>query len=276
MTDWTLTERYNFEDRYVMYGVTGSGPPAIVVHGTPWSSYNMRHIIDALSDTFTTYYFDLIGYGQSDKSSGDVSLGIQNTILDQLITYWGLEKPVIIGHDFVGATTLRTHLLNKQDFEKIILIDPVSISPWGSPFFQHVKAHEAAFAGAPDYIHEAIVRAYINTAAFLPIANDTMEQTIKPWTGEEGKAAFYSQIAQAKEQFTDEVQPAYPQVSRPLMILWGTEDNWIPIARGELLHEMIPGSLFYGIPNAGHLVIEEQPALLLEKIMPFLTNEKIT
>ena len=276
MTDWNLTEIFALEGRYVKFGVSGNGPPVIVVHGTPWSSYNMRHIIEALSDNFTTYYFDLIGYGQSDKSNGDVSLGIQNTILDQLIKFWGLEKPAIIGHDFGGATVLRTHLLNKQDFEKIVLIDSVSISPWGSPFFQHVKAHEAAFAGVPDYIHEAIVRAYINTAAFIPIADDTMKKTIQPWAGEDGKAAFYRQIVQAKEEYTDEVQSAYSQITRPLMILWGTEDTWIPVERGRLLNELIPSSLFYEIPNAGHLVIEEQPELLVEKIRPFLANEKIT
>ncbi len=276
MTDCKLTETYAFKDRYVKFGVAGSGPPVIVVHGTPWSSFNMRHIIEGLSDGFTTYYFDLIGYGQSDKSNGDVSLGIQNTILDQLIKFWDIESPAIIGHDFGGATVLRTHLLNKQDFEKIVLIDPVSISPWGSPFFQHVKAHEAAFAGVPDYIHEAIVRAYINTAAFIPIANETMEKTIQPWTGEDGKASFYRQIAQAKEKYTDEAQSLYTQITRPLMILWGTEDTWIPVERGKLLHSMIPGSSFYEIPDAGHLVIEEQPALLLKKIRAFLTNEKIT
>ena len=276
MTDWNLTETYTFEDRNVKFGVSGSGPPVIVVHGTPWSSFNMRHIIEGLSDNFTLYYFDLIGYGQSDKSIGDVSLGIQNTILDQLIKFWGLENPAIIGHDFGGATVLRTHLLNKQDFAKIVLIDPVSISPWGSPFFQHVKAHEAAFAGVPDYIHEAIVRAYINTAAFIPIADETMEKTVQPWTGGEGKASFYRQIAQAKEKYTDEAQALYTQITRPLMILWGTEDTWIPVERGKLLHGMIQGSLFHEIPNAGHLVIEEQPALLLQKIRPFLLDEEIT
>ncbi len=272
MNDWNLTETFTFEERYVKFGVSGNGPPLIVVHGTPWSSYNMRHLIEPLSDSFTTYYFDLIGYGQSDKSNGDVSLGIQNEILARLIKFWGLESPAIIGHDFGGATVLRTHLLNKQDFEKIVLIDPVSISPWGSPFFQHVKAHETAFAGVPDYIHEAIVRAYINTAAFTPIPEDTLERTVLPWTGEDGKAAFYRQIAQANELHTDEVQSEYSQITRPLMILWGTEDAWIPIERGRLLHNSIPSSSFHEIPNAGHLVIEEKPELLVEKIRLFLTS----
>ncbi|MEM7082227.1 MAG: alpha/beta hydrolase [Pseudomonadota bacterium] len=276
MTTWNLTESYSFDGRDVRFGVMGSGPPVIVVHGTPWSSFNMRHIIEGLSDGFTTYYFDLIGYGQSDKSMGDVSLSVQNAVLHQLIKFWNLERPAIIGHDFGGATVLRTHLLNQQDFQKIVLIDPVSVSPWGSPFFQHVKAHEAAFAGVPDYIHDAIVRAYINTAAFAPIDGKTMERTIQPWTGEEGKASFYRQIAQAKEDYTDDVQPRYSQIRTPLMILWGAEDSWIPIERGRLLHSLIPGSLFYEIPDAGHLVIEEQPKRLLKKIRPFLENESIT
>jgi pimeloyl-ACP methyl ester carboxylesterase len=56
------------------------------------------------------------------------------------------------------------------------------------------------------------------------------------------------------------------------MILWGKEDTWIPLDRGNLLHEMIPGSLFHVIPDAGHLVIEERPELLVDKIRPFLLN----
>ena len=272
MIDWTLTEEFKTEDRFVKFGVSGSGPPVVVVHGTPWSSFNMRHLINAISNNFSVYFYDLIGYGQSDRSPGDVSLGIQNQILDQLISHWDLGNPSIIGHDFGGATVLRTHLLNKRDFEKIVLIDPVSISPWGSPFFQHVKTHEAAFAGVPDYIHEAIVRAYINTAAFEPIDDATMDRTIQPWITEGGKAAFYRQIAQAKEAFTDEVQSLYSQISKPVMILWGNEDTWIPVERGRLLHEMIPGSSFYKIPGAGHLVIEEQPEMLVERILPFLSN----
>jgi pimeloyl-ACP methyl ester carboxylesterase len=39
---------------------------------------------------------------------------------------------------------------------------------------------------------------------------------------------------------------------------------------------MIPGSLFYVILDAGHLVIEEAPDQLVEKIRPFLLNGWIT
>jgi pimeloyl-ACP methyl ester carboxylesterase len=244
----------------------------VMVHGTPWSSFNLRHLIKGFSDDHTVYYYDLLGYGQSDKAPGDVSLEIQNQVLNQLLDHWGLEKPVVIGHDFGGATVLRTHLLNGRDFEKIILIDPVAVAPWGSSFFKHVNAYESAFAGVPDYIHEAIVRAYITTATFTPLDAATLDRIILPWTGPEGKAAFYRQMAQANSKYTDEVQPLYSRISRPVLILWGREDTWIPLERGEVLHDLIPGSVFQVIPDSGHLVIEEQPNHLIERIRLFIQN----
>jgi pimeloyl-ACP methyl ester carboxylesterase len=115
MTKWDLPESYDFNGRTVRYGVAGDGLPLILVHGTPWSSFNLRHLIESLSKDFSFYYYDLIGYGQSDKSPGDVSLAIQNQVLDRQVDHWGLESPAIIGHDFGGTTVLRTHLINGRE-----------------------------------------------------------------------------------------------------------------------------------------------------------------
>ena len=45
MTEWKLPESYVFDGRDVRYGVTGDDLPVVVVHGTPWSSFNLRHLI---------------------------------------------------------------------------------------------------------------------------------------------------------------------------------------------------------------------------------------
>lgn len=270
MSDWELSGTFDYEGREVRYDRLGEGPPLVLVHGTPWSSFNLRHLIRGLSDQYTVYFFDLLGYGQSSKADGDVSLGVQNRVLDRLLNHWQLDNPVIIGHDFGGATTLRTHLLDKRPFGKIILIDPVAVSPWGSPFFRHVKNHEAAFSGMPDYIHEAVVRTYVQTAAFEPLDSATLEGIVQPWTGEQGKAAFYRQMAQADSRYTEEAQALYPTITTPTLILWGREDNWIPLERGEALHRLIPGSEIRVIEGAGHLVIEEKPDELVREILEFL------
>ena len=270
MKKWELEKQYDFHGQSIRYGSAGEGPALILVHGTPWSSFNFRHIIKELSQNYSVYYYDLLGYGLSDKSDGDVSLNIQNKVLDELINHWNLEKPLIVGHDFGGATILRNHILNKREFEKIVLINPVAISPWGSPFFLHVRDHEAAFAGVPDYIHEAIVRAYISTATFKKIEPKIMEAILSPWLTLEGKPAFYRQIAQADSKFTDEVQVLYENILIPVLILWGEEDTWIPIEKGRKLHNLIPQSQFKAISQAGHLVIEEKPKELAKEITNYL------
>ena len=267
MHHWHLPHEYLFEGRSVRYGITGSGPALVAVHGTPWSSFTLRHLIKALSSHYTVYYYDMVGYGQSDMAPGDVSLGIQNTLLSALLTHWKLEEPIALGHDFGGATVLRTHLLNNVAFSRLILIDPVALSPWGSPFFLHVREHEAAFSGLPAYIHNAIVETYVQTAAHHPLPQETLQGIVAPWCSEAGRHAFYRQITQADSRYTDEVQPLYPSIKVPTQILWGEEDTWIPLAKAHALKALIPAASLHTIPDTGHLVIEEAPERIVEAIL---------
>lgn len=271
MSNWNLPYTFDFDNREVKFGTKGKGEPLILVHGTPWSSFNYRHLIERLSNHYKVYYFDLLGYGESDKRDADVSLGIQNVLLNALIEHWQLDSPLIVGHDFGGTTALRSHILNKQCFKKIVLIDPVAISPWGSPFFKHIEKHESVFAGVPDYIHLAIVEAYIKTAAFQNLDKETLNGILAPWTGEHGKSAFYRQIAQASSRFTDEFQTRFTEVTSPILILWGEEDQWIPSDQAYLLQNKIAGSTLYTVPNSGHLVIEEEPDVLAREIRKFFS-----
>lgn len=273
MSDWQLDRTFQYHGRDVRYTIVGHGTPVVVVHGTPWSSYNMRHIARGLSRSYKVHAYDLLGYGESDKRAGDVSLGIQNDLLKELIQYWQLSSPIVIGHDFGGATVLRAHLIDRVPFDKIVLIDPVALSPWGSEFFLHVRKHEEAFSGVPDYIHEAILRAYISTAVDQGIDDATMDRTIAPWQGQLGKPAFYRQIAQADSKYTDAYRSELGSVQPPVLILWGENDSWIPSQNGAVLHSLVKNSRFVEIPNSGHLVIEEQPKRLLSEILAFVEQE---
>lgn len=271
MRDWNLTKQFRSSFGNVQYDVRGEGPPIVLVHGTPWSSYNWRELIPALSSWYTVYYYDLLGYGQSEKNpEGDVSLGIQNKVLAELLDYWELKAPIIIGHDFGGTTALRTNLLEKRDFQKMILIDPVAIAPWGSSFFVHVNKHEEVFNGIPDYIHESIVATYVQGAQYKQMDKEVLKGIVKPWIGTAGKHAFYHQIAQADQRYTDEIEPLYENIDVPTLIIWGKEDEWIPLDRGYTLHEKIKNSQMKVIPGAGHLVQEDSPTMLLAALIAFL------
>jgi len=73
----------------------------------------------------------------------------------------------------------------------------------------------------PDYIHKAIVETYIRAALFGEFEKDDFDALVSPWLSEGGQAAFYRQITQADQTYTDEVEPRYKDIRYPVQILWG-------------------------------------------------------
>ena len=270
--NWTLTQRFDFEGRAVAHDAMGDGPPLVLVHGTPFSSYVWRDVARELARHHRVYLYDLIGYGQSDRGEGDVSLGIQNRILAALLDHWSLDRPDVVAHDFGGATALRAHLLDGHDYRRLLLIDPVALSPWGSPFVQHVRRHEEAFAGVPDAIQHGILSSYLASAVHKPLRAEALEAYAQPWMGAVGRAAFYRQIAQMDRRFTDEIEDRYGEMRCPCRLLWGLEDTWIPAERGRELARRLPDCTLTEIPGCGHLVQEDAPAAVVAAALDFFRD----
>ncbi|MGM0560436.1 MAG: alpha/beta fold hydrolase [Pseudomonadota bacterium] len=278
MDRWDLPLTFTFDGQEVRYGILGDeeAPPLVLLHGTPFSSYVWRRIAPLLAQRYRVHFHDMPGYGRSTMEAGqDVSLGIQNRVFAALLKHWGLAQegsnlPHVVAHDFGGATALRAHLLDGCAYRSLTLIDPVAIRPWGSPLVQHVNQHETAFAGMPAYMHQAILPPYIRSALHRPVADATLEGYIAPWLGARGQAAFYRQIAQMDMAYTDEVQGRYGEIEVPAQILWGEEDQWIPVERGRELAAMIPQARFIPVPNCGHLMQEDAPEAIMDALWDFL------
>jgi pimeloyl-ACP methyl ester carboxylesterase len=266
-----LSQSLEYAGQSVRYWVVGEGPPLVLIYGTPFSSVVWRRIAPHLARRRQVFYFDLLGYGRSDMRAGrDVSLGVQNRVLAALLDHWGAVRPDVVAHDFGGATALRALLLNNQRYRTLTLIDPVALAPWGSPFVRHVRQHEAAFAELPVYIHAAILPAYIAGAAHRPLSDEATKLYVEPWRSANGQAAFYRQIAQMDQRYTDEIESRYGEVNCPTQILWGEEDAWIPIERGRQLASRIPGAVFRPVPGAGHLVQEDAPEAIVAALLEFV------
>lgn len=136
----------------------GSGPPLVLCHGTPWSSALWWPIAEALSARFSTYLWDMAGYGESTMAAGqDVSLGAQGELFGELLTHWGLTGPGtlphVVAHDYSGAVALRAHLLHGAAYRSLALVDVVALAPWGSDFFRLVGTNSEVFGAIPTRRH---------------------------------------------------------------------------------------------------------------------------
>lgn len=271
LSDWSLDGTFDHAHGCVLYSARGEGRPVVLLHGTPFSSYEWHRILPVLARHRRVYVYDMPGYGQSEKREGqDVSLGAQTEVFADLLAHWGLNTPAVVAHDFGGAIALRAHLLKGVDYERLLLVDPVAARPWGSPFVQHVREHEAAFAGVPDYLQSAIVSAYIRSAIRRSISDEELEPYVVPWTGESGKPALYRQIAQMDQRYTDEIEPQLGSLRCPTALLWGEDDAWIPVEHGRTLAQRLGVENFEIVPRAGHLVQEDAPEAIVAAAYRFL------
>ncbi|GFE21924.1 oxidoreductase [Streptomyces nigrescens] len=242
-------------------------PAVVLLHGTPFSSYVWRGVARALATRHRVFVWDMPGYGASEKHAGqDVSLGAQARVFTELLTHWGLTteaaRPAVVAHDFGGCVALRAHLLHGARYARLALVDPVALAPWGSPTYRLLGAHPEVFGQLPPDLHRALVREYVSSASHPGLHPAVLDRLVEPWCTDEGRPAFYRQIAQNDQRFTDEIEPRYGELALPTLICWGTQDTWIPPTRGHELASRIPGSRLHLIEHAGHLVQEDAPAEL--------------
>lgn len=259
-----LDQTYDHQGQSVAWGSIGEGPPIVLIHGFPWSSQAWRSIAPWLARDHKVYFFDMLGCGQSEKrETQNVTESVQSDLLAALVKHWGLDRPQVVGHDFGGLCALRGHFINKISYSKLHLINSVAVLPSGSPFYAHVANHEAAFVGLPAYAHEAMFRAYIQNAAHYPLREEAIQIYLEPWSGAEGQAAFYRQIAQANTDNIREAQDRYTPPDFEVHIVWGEEDTFIPISRGHQIERLLNARTFTPVRNAAHLGQEDAPEALL-------------
>jgi pimeloyl-ACP methyl ester carboxylesterase len=267
---WELPHTAATSAGTVRYQRSGTGAPLVLVHGTPWSSWLWHAIVPTLAASHTVYVYDLPGYGQSEKGAGqDVSLAAQGQMLSELLDYWGLERPAVAAHDIGGAIALRTHLLHARPYSRIALIDVVTLAPWGTPFAHLVSQHADVFAQVPAFIYQGMLAAYIRSAAHQPLDDATLHALMQPWLGDAGQAAFFRQIAQFDQRYTDEIEPRYAALDVPVRILWGAHDTWIPLERGQRLQQIIPGAALRVLDGVGHLLLAEAPDTVAHDLAAF-------
>jgi pimeloyl-ACP methyl ester carboxylesterase len=271
---WKLDEIVDTSAGAVAAGRCGSGPPLVLAHGWPWSSYSWHRIIPDLARRHLVHWYDMPGYGRSAKGAGQrTSLDVQGGVFAEMLAHWGLARPAVVAHDMGGATTLRAHLLHGCDFDRYVLMNVVAMRPWGSEFFAHVGRHVEAFLSLPPHIHRAVVTAYIEGAIAGDIDPADVEKLVEPWISDEGRRSFYRQFAQADERYTAEVEPAFGKIRCPVKIIWGETDPWIPLDRAKALHALIPQASLDILPGVGHLPQLEAPDVLLGRLNPFLSRE---
>ena len=66
-----------------------------------------------------------------------------------------------------------------------------------------------------------------------------------------------------------------PRISVPTLVAHGSEDRLIPPQNGRVVASRIPGARYQLIPNAGHILMTDQPEICVELMTEFLDRHAV-
>ncbi|WP_237081005.1 haloalkane dehalogenase [Myxococcus xanthus] len=102
----TTMRDVNVLDSHMAYREAGRGPPVVLLHGNPTSSYVWRDVIPHLSDRYQVLAPDLIGMGDSGKPDIAYRFADHSRYLDAWFDALDLQDVVLVGYDWGGSLAM--------------------------------------------------------------------------------------------------------------------------------------------------------------------------
>jgi pimeloyl-ACP methyl ester carboxylesterase len=267
---------------YTEYGKSTGNKHVLFIHGLGASSLAWRDIPYALSNYFHTITVDLIGFGESDKPiEGDYTIkGFSKFIanfLKEKIKIGENERISIVGHSLGGYIAAQFAIENRNMIEKLVLIDSSGLLEKPTPLLEQYL--DAAMEIEPVLRYKKLERVlgaiYSNSSFLPPIVIDKFVETI---IKEGARNAFERTY---ENSTSTQIEPeGFKQIKDiPCLILWGDQDNLIPIEYYEKfkdkLTELAESKAKYEIIyGTGHAPFVERTALVYEKLRTFLSECK--
>src|SRR3984885_14324624 len=91
----------------IHYAVAGDGPPVVLLHGFPETSYAWRYQIEALKTRYRLIVPDLRGYGATEKAPTGYDKRTMANDIRALMSNLGIERAAIVAHDRGARVGLR-------------------------------------------------------------------------------------------------------------------------------------------------------------------------
>lgn len=248
------------------------------MHGYVGSIWNWEHQIESLGRRFTLYIPDVIGQGLSDKPRIAYTPAAYIEWLRGFLDALGISRAHLAGNSMGAGLALGLALTHPERVGRIVLISgfPAEVmaqaqgrylkllSRMGSGLLFGLGCRLVGRRGFRTFL-EGIIR---DRNRVTPTVVERAYRLFK----EHGKARPLWSSLTCVGDWDRQYAPRASTVKAPVLIIWGRDDRFFPLAVGEHLHRSIPQSRFAVIPDAGHLPMWEQPDEVNRLITDFLTT----
>lgn len=256
----------------IHYQEKGEGTPLILLHGLASSTYTWRNLFEPLSKNYRVIAVDLKGFGFSEKPDGDYSRPEQARLVIDLMNSLQIEKAIICGNSMGGEVALNVAIQEPNKVKSLILLDNggMKVSGGGSlvPFYLQVpyinRLLTALAMTSNKLVRQGLEKSYYDDSK---ISDETVAKYYLPVTGRDGQRG----VLLARQQASNgEIESQLSQINIPTLIVWGADDEVIPLEAGKKTNSLIKDSKLVIYEKCGHLPQEEMPDKLLLEILEFL------
>jgi pimeloyl-ACP methyl ester carboxylesterase len=247
----------------------GAGPVIMFVHGFPLDHTMWRHQLEAFRHTHRVIMPDLRGFGESETSSGIVSMARFADDLAELLVVLEVDQPIVLcGLSMGGYIALEMWQRHPSRIGAMILCDTrASADSEETARGRDIMAQRVMLDGAQTVADAMIPK--LLAAQTLSKQPRLVEQLHRTMARSSAVAIAAAQRGMARRQdFTDRLS----SIDCPCLVLGGEHDVITPVDEMRAMAEKLPRGRFELIPGAGHMAPLENPAAVNPVIRQFLES----
>jgi pimeloyl-ACP methyl ester carboxylesterase len=237
----------------------GSGRPCVVLHGVEgdegWLAFH-----EALAAQATVYAPSHPGYGQTPCPAWISTIQHQAVFYNWFLASAGLSEVDVVGVGIGGWIAAQMAIMCSAPLRRLVLVDAAGLKPSEGEIFD---------------IFITPWQQVIDRAFYDPRSAPEYQRIYAAGVAEFGGAREAGRTTSMRMCFRpfmyDPALPGMlPRISIPTLIVWGREDQIVPLECAHLYQQAIPEAKLSVLDRCGHFSHLEQPQLLAETIGGFL------
>lgn len=245
------------------YRDLGDGPPVLLLHGWPTSSFLWREVMRPIARANRVVALDLPGFGASDKPVGiRYSFDFFGRTLDLFLAHLGIDQLGLVVHDLGGPVGLHWALNRPGRLTKLALLNTLVYPEFSEAVKEFVRA--CATPGLREQITspaglESILRDGLADPAKL--SPEVLAAVQEPFrTPETRRALADAGIGVSRKGFV-QIARRLPALRIPVRMVCGSRDRVLPDVAATMARVKadLPQADVTTLPDCGHFLQEDAP-----------------